>query len=92
MIKRLAATAAAALIAILIVGLANAQTDRAADKAAVEKSVKEVVTTFYFDDVKKVASYFHEPWMQIGPGKVLNTFEEVEKSVHSVTQVYDQGL
>jgi hypothetical protein len=92
MIKRLAA-AAAALAAILIVGLANAQTDRVADKTAVEKTVKEVVTTFYFDDVKKVVSYFHEPWMQIGTGKVLNTAEEVEKwiaeSRKSMTKDYD---
>lgn len=80
MIKRLAVPAAA-LVAILIVGLANAQTDRAADKAAVEKTVKETVTTFFVSDVKKVASYFHEPWMQIGTGKVLNTAEEAEKSV-----------
>ena len=77
MIKRLAASAAA-LVAILIVGPANAQTDRAADKAAVEKKMKEYFTTFLANDDEKVASYFHEPWMQIGTGKALNT-DEAEK-------------
>src|ERR1044072_8041428 len=74
-------TSAAALAAILIAGSANAQTDRAADKAAVEKTVKELVTTYVTNDDKKIASYFHEPWMQIGTGKVLNTTAEAEKSI-----------
>src|SRR6186713_3300997 len=72
---------AAALAAILIAGSANAQTDRAADKAAVEKTVKELVTTYATTDDKKFASYFHEPWMQIGTGRVLNTTAEAEKSI-----------
>ena len=80
MLKRYAASAAA-LVAILIVGLANAQTDRAADKAAVEKTAKEFITSFATNDDKKVVSYIHEPWMQIGTGKVLNTTAEAEKWV-----------
>src|SRR5262245_55054914 len=80
MIRRLAASAAA-LVAILIVGLANAQTDRAADKAAVEKTVKEFVTNFATNDVKKVVSYIHEPWMQIGLGKVVLNAAEAEKVI-----------
>jgi hypothetical protein len=77
MIRRYAASAA--LVAILIVGPASAQTDRAADKAAVEKIVRESATNFRTDDDKKAASYFYEPWMQIGTGKVLNSSAEAEK-------------
>jgi len=74
MIKRYAASAAA-LVAILIVGLANAQTDRAADKEAVEKTMKEFLTTYLAKDDKTVAAYFREPWLQIGTGTVLNKAE-----------------
>ena len=74
-------TSAALLVAILIAGPANAQTDRAADKAAVEKTVKEFVTDYVTSDDKKVVSYIHEPWMQIGTGNVSNTRAEAEKVV-----------
>jgi hypothetical protein len=77
MIRRYAASAA--LVAILIAGPASAQTDRAADKAAAEKIVREQATTFLTNDDKKAASYFYVPWMQIGTGKTLNSAEEAEK-------------
>jgi len=80
MLKR-CAVSAAALVAILILGPANAQTDRAADKAAAEKTVKEFVTSFATnDDDKKIVSYIYEPWLQIGTGKALNK-AEAEKNV-----------
>lgn len=72
------AASAAALVAILIVGVANAQTDRAADKAAVEKTVNEFLMNFVTSDDKKVVSYIHDPWMQIGSGKVSNTRAQAE--------------
>ena len=78
MVKRYAASVA--LVAILIAGSASAQTDRAADKAAVEKTVRELGTNFVTNDDKKAASYFYEPWMQIGTGKVLNS-AEAEKAM-----------
>ena len=80
MIKRHVASAAA-LVAILIVGPANAQTNRAADKTAVEKTVKEFVTNFSTNEDKKVVSYIHEPWMQIGTGKVVPNSAEAEKVI-----------
>ena len=81
MLKRYAVSAAA-LVAILIVGPANAQSDRAADKAAAEKTVREFVTSFATatNDDKKIVSYIYEPWMQLGTGKVLN-HAEAEKNV-----------
>lgn len=79
MIGRYAASAA--LVAILIMGPASSQTDRAADKAAVEKTVTEFITSFATNDVKKTASYIHEPWMQIGIGKVVPNTAEAEKVI-----------
>src|SRR6185369_83638 len=91
MVKRYAASVA--LVAILMVGSASAQTDRAADKAAVEKTVKEFITSFSTNDTKKGASFIHEPWMQIGIGKVVLNTAEAEKVItdarNSLTKDYD---
>jgi triosephosphate isomerase len=65
----------------LIAGPASAQTDRAADKAVVEKTVREFTTSYATkDDDKKIVSYVYEPWLQIGTGKALNK-AEAEKTV-----------
>lgn len=71
-----------ALLAILIAAPVSAQTpkaDRGADKAAVEQTFRDYVAAFVSGDPKRIATYYHEPAMLVGVGKVLGTTTELEK-------------
>jgi len=79
--KALYSVCAFALLGILVAASVKAQTpktDRVADKATVEQTIREYVGSFFSSDAKKIATFYNEPLMVVNTGKVYTTRAELE--------------
>jgi len=69
---------ALALLLATPVGAQAPGADRAADKARVERMFREYVAAFSAGDAKETATYYNEPLMLLGVGKVMASPTELE--------------
>ena len=76
-------TSAMAIGIVVLTAMGVPAQDRAADKAVVESTFKEMANAYASGDFKKVATMYNDPFLSVGQNKTING-PELEKWVEAV--------
>ena len=74
-------------IGIIMLTAGVSAQDRAADKAAVEATLKDLTASYAANDLKKVASLYNDPFLSVGQNKAI-TAADLEKWVQEVRDTF----